>query len=735
MFKSNVRLSHLRLVLVLTVCGILIFSEPSKAADGYTVGQKVEVREGDTWTPASVIGHEGRKYKIHYDGSDATTDEWVGLDRIRNQLGAGSATAVPLTTGTPATRPSTAANAGLNIGDHIEAKWGGLWRKAVVISKSKDWTLVQYDNVWYEWVQPWRLRQAGSTDDTDQDSSPRGFVQKSTPAPTQTPEELSKNPVTHRLANDPDPDDFHISEKIGAGGIAITKVDRDGHEIGPSNVAGTPAPDAPVTLTSKLIGLNHGKFPGGSNVNLLYTPQGSFAVVASMPANWRDPRSIQRIDLKDGKAASEVTLAANVVPLAISMDGTRLITRSDKFFPATKWRLDLWTADTDTPKPLLSFRPYPSGPNGTDQVLWAEFVDASHVLTCSGGHTLCLWEISDTSVKQIYSLKGDTTTQPKLSAGGTYVMLGYGRQVLVCQALTGKCVAQSTALVDTDGMVGDINPDISRLALCGGSRLVICDLHHDKILMDVGLPIGVTGSDIGWMGPNLVLIDNQWVFDISHRAMVWQFTTERDRPIYCHWLGNSLSVVTNDGSATLGFVNLLDSKVMDADKQLADGQCEIQRGTKVSLQVNVPGPTAEQDKITRALTRRIQAAGLIIAPDQPIQLVAEVKDFDPRQVTYRGMGRNRGNSETVTVSKTVEVLSFNENSKPIWSVNSAVSGSAPMVVMHKANESIAEELQRQKNSKLDWFTTIEIPQDILRPVDPAGSCPLASMMRSPGGGL
>jgi hypothetical protein len=217
--------------------------------------------------------------------------------------------------------------------------------------------------------------------------------------------------------------------------------------------------------------------------------------------------------------------------------------------------------------------------------------------------------------------------------------------------------------------------------------------------------------------------------------MVWQFTTERDRPIYCHWLGNSLSVVTNDGSATLGFVNLLDSKVMDADKQLADGQCEIQRGTKVSLQVNVPGPTAEQDKITRALTRRIQAAGLIIAPDQPIQLVAEVKDFDPRQVTYRGMGRNRGNSETVTVSKTVEVLSFNENSKPIWSVNSAVSGSAPMVVMHKANESIAEELQRQKNSKLDWFTTIEIPQDILRPVDPAGSCPLASMMRSPGGGL
>src|SRR4051812_33455243 len=58
-------------------------------ATGFSVGQTVEVREGDSWSAASIVRKEGRKYLIHYQGTEASADEWVLNDRVR---ASGSAT-------------------------------------------------------------------------------------------------------------------------------------------------------------------------------------------------------------------------------------------------------------------------------------------------------------------------------------------------------------------------------------------------------------------------------------------------------------------------------------------------------------------------------------------------------------------------------------------------------------------------------------------------------------------
>ena len=51
----------------------------AKAAE--TVGSTVEVREGDTWSKAKVLGVEGTRTHIQYDDG---TDEWVVRDRLRS---------------------------------------------------------------------------------------------------------------------------------------------------------------------------------------------------------------------------------------------------------------------------------------------------------------------------------------------------------------------------------------------------------------------------------------------------------------------------------------------------------------------------------------------------------------------------------------------------------------------------------------------------------------------------
>jgi WD40 repeat protein len=692
----------------LFICITMLCSRISLGADAYTIGQNVEVREGDVWSAASVIAHEGRKYQVHYTGSDASVDEWVTSDRIRQPSGAAPAAVTAPHSAIVSQGPS---NAGFNIGDNIEAKWGGMWRKATVANKTGNWTLVEYENIWYEWVQPWRLRQIGSSVDTTLDSTPRAFVSKSTPAP-----------VDSATAGMSDPDVFHISETVGAGELPILKVSLAGHDISASRAQGPPAADAKVTAADpKVIPLHQGKSTGRASLDLLVNPQGKVAAVVTKPANEREAGSIQFVDLAAGSLANSVTLVSRVQPLAINDDGTRLVTRSDKVFPATKWRLDLWAVDADTIKPLLSFRPYLKDTNGADQVRWASFLDASHLLSCSGDHAVSLWQVSDTAVQKIYTLQGDSTLEPSLSTGRKYVTLGFGRAVVVVEALTGKCVAR--CVTDINQMASCINPDATRVALCGGSRLVICDLQTGKTISDMGLPVGVTGSAVDWIGPNLLLIDKGWIYDTQHHAIVWEFKSQTPPPL-SRWMGDRLWVLLDGENAALGSANLLDSAVLNADKQLSDAEYAVQPGTKVSLQIDLSCDSKERKKIVEAITNNAEKAGLVIAENQPVKLVADSKDINPREVTYQGRGFDRGRTETVNVSNTVEFLSLVIDSKPVWSVNSGIYNGAPMMVLRKQNETVAQTLDQQKKAKLSWFSSVGIPKAVMKPSDPASSSPL-----------
>jgi len=53
----------------------------------YAKGEKVQVSWKGSWYPATVleVGKDANlgKYKIHYDGYDASWDEWVGPDRMK----------------------------------------------------------------------------------------------------------------------------------------------------------------------------------------------------------------------------------------------------------------------------------------------------------------------------------------------------------------------------------------------------------------------------------------------------------------------------------------------------------------------------------------------------------------------------------------------------------------------------------------------------------------------------
>jgi hypothetical protein len=69
----------------------------------------------------------------------------------------------------------------------MQVKWGGSWWDARIIRKEEDWTLVEYtSDKSREWIEPWRMRDAGSKDDDLPHVSPNHFDTNG-PAPDAKP--------------------------------------------------------------------------------------------------------------------------------------------------------------------------------------------------------------------------------------------------------------------------------------------------------------------------------------------------------------------------------------------------------------------------------------------------------------------------------------------------------------------------------------------------------------------
>lgn len=175
-----------------TCCTLAILSVFASSACwtlGYEVGEAVEVREGDTWSPAKIVTKEGRRYKIRYEGG--TDEEWVASDRLRDAGGA-SDNGVSAPDSVLPTAPETDAGekAAWRMGDKAEVKRGREWRPAIVMKSENGWFLVLYSPGGFnEWVEPYRMRTPGSTQDIVGLAPMHPEVKGEMPAPKEPPKE------------------------------------------------------------------------------------------------------------------------------------------------------------------------------------------------------------------------------------------------------------------------------------------------------------------------------------------------------------------------------------------------------------------------------------------------------------------------------------------------------------------------------------------------------------------
>lgn len=654
-------------------------SQPPKKT--YETGQKVMVREGDSWSAVTIVKREGRKYQVRYDDG---TEEWVGAGRLRAGDGKPGDDDSPFKKSTKKTPARPAGGGKYKVGDKVELHSGLSWYPASIKQMRGDQYFVHYDgwsDTWDEWVGPERLRRPGQvTDDGDTAGSRDPFRQNEPDDP--------ERPVT-----EPDARDAAELQFLATPGAKFTPDPAADKKLSPRNIP--------------LSGGAGGHWPYVSSIE--FGKSAALAVFAERTGRDKSAR-VERIDLALGRSTNVWPLAPEMKLAALGADGKRAVIQSDRFFSNTRARLDVYSLMQGKPEYVLGFLPYKQIDPKWKDVSWTRFIGNKHLLTVGGwapdAH-LVLWELPDCKAKWKAAVPYHSV--PALSPGGKQVALSLKQAVVVLNALTGETLAMFPT--EYGGGALGFSPDGERLAMAVGGTLVLFDLVKGEMLAAIAASGWQTTPQ--WTDPDHVLAGDV-LYSVAKKCPLWTYkrgTAQQPATV----VGGITWFVTDDRSPRLAGLPVPGDDALKAEQSI-DEQTHLLLGPggKVSLEVNVGGEAA---KVAEALTRQLAAVGIGVAAGQSVRLRATVTRGQNREMTYEVAKFGQPfNKEIVkkSVTETVYAVAIvGADNKPAWQISS--TSGAPSFFHAAPGESIDTALQRYSKPSADWFLSVKVPTHVPKP--------------------
>ena len=83
-----------------------------------------------------------------------------------------------------------------------------------------------------------------------------------------------------------------------------------------------------------------------------------------------------------------------MAPLALHDDGRKILMRSNEFGFGEQNRLEIWTIKGKNIARSLIWTPSRGRLGAVADVVWAEFIDAKRLATCSRGGKMAIWNLA-----------------------------------------------------------------------------------------------------------------------------------------------------------------------------------------------------------------------------------------------------------------------------------------------------------------------------------------------------
>jgi WD40 repeat protein len=695
----------------------------------YQVGDKVEVREGDTWSAATVLKTEGRKIQIKY--TDGDTEEWVTADRVRTtEAGAASAGGAPTTSPADGAQTRKAPNETFKIGARVEVKNASRWTPATVKNRDGDLYLIVYDRwesqTWWEWVPVAIVRTPGSDKEFyDWGRGVKvgsGSVQKAKEEAKRTFANIDAEIAANAKGEKKDPFAPTPYDK------PVTPADRKKvKELLPGGGPKVLAQFDPFPATPKIAERGYVLHGGdGQTFNrgpaaLVMGGRRAMAVYTGGHGSETRTSGVELLDLVSGDNLGGMKFDPLSMPIAVSPSGNRAAGRAHGFFSNTKSRLDIFDLkNTAEPKHVISFQPYAAaagkergGHGDSRDIGWAAFPDEDHILTCSTGGELTMWDAPNATA--VWTLGVRSGSSPALSPGGKQIAILTSDALVVIDSLTGKELCSIPQSRPARQLA--FTPDGKRVVGSDGGGVVsFWDLAKGEWGGDIG--VGARGEAIPANG-RFVLVGGTDLLDLDKRVVVWQYTGASSSA--AQGFGGRCFVITTKDRRTVLVAATLpnDSALKTADK-LQLGQALLLRpGGSVSINVTVEGPEEQRQGIIAALTEQLRQSNITVDPASPIKLFARTETGKTNTQTYqiRKFGSFETSTETVSSTEKLTKLGFEYNGKVAWETVNSSGAYLPSMVMTTGGKSINETVQAQNKYSAGYLASVRVPNYLPVPTD------------------
>lgn len=464
------------------------------------------------------------------------------------------------------------------------------------------------------------------------------------------------------------------------------------------------------------------------------------------PKGWPDSEqslahTFDIYDLKTAKKAFRFVLPFPTEMLDFSPDGKLGLFRR----PGTEDRLDIW--DLTDSRHVVAMRPYhDQEQSDARKVVWAAFVDATHLLTLSKGSELVCWELP--ACRAVYCLPLEGQGEGALSANRRVLVGVREGQTHLFDTRTGQSLGTLEPVRAADCQTlrkAQFRHDGRRLAAQFWHKeqcdVAIWDLTGGKFLARVELPRHALEQT--WCGDDHLLVEpvpaEQLqpgtvipcpLVDMARGMVTWNYRLEEGHHLWETPDGRHWFTATPEGMQQS---ELVAQKLPDPDTDQAIARTELprpvlERGVRVAVDVvveNTPESSDPRwrdlasldDSLTEHFTKLLQAQGIQVAADASTRLLVKVdeKNLERGAVLQRGLV---GPGQVVILSKPMvypRIAVLDDRQRPIWTAAEAVTDVDPTVVK-PAEMDVTTLLRLERWVKaIRWLRTVTIPVPLLPP--------------------
>jgi hypothetical protein len=366
----------------------------------------------------------------------------------------------------------------------------------------------------------------------------------------------------------------------------------------------------------------------------------------------------------------------------------------------------------------IVWKPHASKDHEGELALGA-FVDGSHVVSCDAQGDLVMWQLPDVAAqgtaaparpKAVYGMKVETTFKPRLSPD---------RKILVAEA-KGKLRFFNASTGQALGRLADITPasaDVAfnaagtLLAVTLPQRMSIVDLASGRVVREIPLPpefVKKSSNETMWLPSGHLLLGGRYLVSPSQRLVIWSYLFPRKSVVEAY-AGTTWFIAGEDGPLSLCSVKLPHEAAKSAAPAVKiDDLMVFRKGEEVTLDISTDAPGDVRDKIQQSLEKQVKAMGLTPGGGN-LKISATTTTGETRTQQYHVFGRG---IESVTLADKIHTLSVQLDGKEVWKTTSRAGAS--FMIAAKQGQSLQDAAQEQQNRSYTWFTTLKIPQDLVR---------------------